>query len=212
MFTSIRYPLLFCYFSKKEPFLNRKKTVILDQKLTTGKVLIADPFLQDGEFTRTVILLTSFEEDNTMGFVLNKPTDVRVHEVFADFPIFNARVYIGGPVDQNLLFFVHSCGDLIPNSIPITKNVSYGGDFEAMKALVEDKKITNKDIRFFLGYSGWDQEQLQQEIHNNSWLISGFKLSYLTTLKPQQMWHKAIKGIKPEYAVFSEFPFTPSLN
>lgn len=184
----------------------------MDQKIKTGKVLIADPFLQDGEFTRTVILLTSFEEDNTMGFVLNKPTDVKVHEVFADFPSFNARVYIGGPVDQNLLFFVHTCGDLIPNSIPITKNVFFGGDFETMKSLVKSKKITNKDIRFFLGYSGWDQEQLEGEILNESWLIGGFKLSYLTTLKPQQMWHKAIKVVKPAYAVYSEFPFTPSLN
>lgn len=184
----------------------------MDQEIKIGKILIADPFLQDGEFTRTIILLTSFEKENTMGFVLNKPTDVKVHEVFADFPDFNSKVYIGGPVDQNLLFFVHTCGDLIPNSVPITNNVFFGGDFETMKSLIETKKITNKQIRFFLGYSGWGKEQLQDEIHNESWLIGGFKLSYLTAPKPSEIWHKAIKAVKPEYGVFSEFPFTPSLN
>jgi putative transcriptional regulator len=189
-----------------------KRTTFLDKEIKTGKILIADPFLQDGEFTRSIILLTSFEKDNTMGFVLNKPTDVKVHEVFADFPDFNSKVFIGGPVDQNLLFFVHICGDLIPNSIPITKNVYFGGDFETMKTLIETKKITNKDIRFFLGYAGWGEEQLKEEIHNEAWLVGGFKLSYLTTLKPNQMWHKAIKSEKPEYGVYSEFPFTPSLN
>lgn len=184
----------------------------MDQVIKAGKILIADPFLQDGEFNRTVILMTNFEEDNTMGFILNKPTDVKVHEVFADFPDFNARVYIGGPVDQNLLFFVHTCGDLIPNSIRITNNVYFGGDFETMKSLVADKKITNRQIRFFLGYSGWGKEQLQEEILNDSWVVGGFKLSYLSTVKPHETWHKAIKATKPEYHVYSEFPFTPSLN
>ncbi len=184
----------------------------MNQEIHTGKILIADPFLQDGEFNRTVILLTSFEENNTMGFVLNKPTDVLVHEVFADFPKFDSKVYIGGPVDQNLLFFVHTCGDLIPNSIPVTSNTYFGGDFDTMKSMIVQKKINPTEIRFFLGYSGWDKEQLQDEIQDDSWLIGGFKPSYLNTLKPEQMWHNTIKIVKPEYTVYSEFPFTPSLN
>jgi len=209
---SIRYPRVICYFSEKSNISKGKRTTILDQEVKTGKILIADPFLQDGEFTRSVILLTSFEDDNTMGFVLNKPTDVKVHEVFADFPDFDSKVYVGGPVDQNLLFFVHTRGDLIPNSVQITNKVYFGGDFETMRTLIETKKISNKQIRFFLGYSGWGKEQLQQEIYDDAWVIAPFKLSYLTTVKPKKVWHKAIKASKPEYTVFSEFPFTPSLN
>ena len=209
---SIRNPHLFCYFSIKREFSDCKRTTILNQEIKTGKILIADPFLQDGEFTRTVILLTNFEENDTMGFVLNKPTDVKVHEICTDFPAFDARVYIGGPVDQNLLFFVHTCGELIPNSIPITNNVYFGGDFETMKSLVATKKINNQDIKFFLGYAGWGKKQLKEEIKNESWLIGGLKRSYLTTLKPHLLWHNAIKAAEPKYTVYSKYPFTPSLN
>lgn len=184
----------------------------MNKKISPGRILIADPFLQDGEFTRSVILLTSYKKDNTMGFMINKPTDVHVHEVFSDFPTFNSRVYIGGPVDQNLLFFVHKMGNKIPNSIPITNNLSFGGEFEVMKKLIQKGEISTKDIRFFLGYSGWGQEQLQNEVKKKSWVVGNFKLSYLFSLRNSLIWPQSIAHNKPEYTVYSKYPFTPSLN
>lgn len=177
-----------------------------------GNILIADPYLQDGEFTRAVILLTNYAPQNTMGFILNQPSKVYVNEVFADFPRFDGLIYIGGPVDTNLIFFVHRLGDLIPNSIPISKGLFFGGDFDVLKDLIQAGKIGKNDIRFYLGYSGWGMEQLQQEIDKGYWFVGKYALKYQFSPNTERVWGQALTKTKPSYKLFAHYSFAPSLN
>lgn len=184
-------------------------------QIRTGRILVADPYLQDPYFSRSVVLLTSYEQgeqEDCMGFILNRPSNVFIHEVFQDFPEFEALIYLGGPVDTNMLFFIHTLGDQIPESKSIGNNLYFGGDFETLKQLITEGKINSKDIRFFLGYSGWGIDQLDDEIISESWIVGKLKRSYLFKVKTRLVWATALKDNKPSLGFYGKYAFTPSLN
>ena len=75
------------------------------------------------------------------------------------------------PVENNTLHFIHTLGQQIPDTKKIEKGIYWGGDFDTVKKLIIEKKISVNDIRFFIGYSGWSKNQLINEINNNNWII-----------------------------------------
>ena len=128
-----------------------------------GKLLIAEPSIIDDSFGRTVVLLTEHNENGSVGFILNKPLEYTINELVPDLKC-NSKVFNGGPVEQDNLYFIHQSPDIIPNSIEITSGIYWGGDFSALKKLINDNKIEPESIRFFLGYSGWSSKQLISEM------------------------------------------------
>ncbi|MFX6724625.1 YqgE/AlgH family protein, partial [Acinetobacter baumannii] len=75
-----------------------------------------------------------------------------------------------GPVETDSVHFLHQRPDLIEGGFAVTKNIYWGGNFEQVKILLQQKLLTQKDIRFYIGYSGWDAEQLEAEIKEKSWI------------------------------------------
>ena len=137
-----------------------------------GKLLIAEPsIIGDVSFNRSIILLTEHNNEGSIGFILNKPLDFELGDLIPDvksnFPIYN-----GGPVQQDNLYFIHKVAELVPESIEISKGLYWSGDFEKVTRLITDEKINQTEIRFFLGYSGWDINQLQSELSSNTWILS----------------------------------------
>ncbi|MDD3635766.1 MAG: YqgE/AlgH family protein [Bacteroidales bacterium] len=133
-----------------------------------GRILIAEPGLMDQYFKRSVILLVEHNEKGTVGFTLNRILDIKLTEMIPDFPDFPALISIGGPVSPNSIHFIHTLGNLVPDTCIIADGIGWGGDFEAIKALIKQKKITPRQIRFFVGYSGWGSNQLEGELKENS--------------------------------------------
>src|SRR5210317_1650213 len=119
---------------------------------TKGKLLIAEPsILNDKEFNRSVIYLTEHNNDGCIGFILNKPTEFLLSDLIPEINC-DFRVFSGGPVEQENLYFIHKLPELIPNSIKIDKNIYWGGDFNSLSDLLHNNQIDKNDIRFFLGY------------------------------------------------------------
>ena len=108
----------------------------------------------------------------TMGLVLNKPLKLLLHEIVTGVKIEeNIPVFCGGPVGAKSLFYIHNIEE-VPQSLKITKNLYLGGDFDwLMENLNAGLGLTGR-VRFFLGYSGWDEGQLTEEINQQSWLVS----------------------------------------
>ena len=136
-----------------------------------GDLLIAEPsILADVSFNRSVILLAEHSIEGSVGFILNKHSDYELSDLIPEientFP-----VYKGGPVEENNLYFIHKVQDLIPNSIEISNGIYWAGDFNEVTKLIMSKKVSEEDIRFFLGYSGWDATQLDDELSGNSWIV-----------------------------------------
>lgn len=182
------------------------------KKPEKGKILISEPFLNDPNFKRTIILLSEHNEDGSVGFILNKPTDLMLNDTLDDFPEFKAPVYFGGPVQLNTLQFIHKAGDIIEGSVEIMPGLFWGGSFEALRDKIDLGIITPNDFRFFIGYSGWAEEQLKEEMKINSWIVADTKIEDIFSDEPDNLWRDILKGMGKKFAILASFPENPSVN
>ncbi|MFP3860195.1 MAG: YqgE/AlgH family protein [Bacteroidales bacterium] len=176
-----------------------------------GRILISEPLLNDSYFKRSVVYLTEYSANGSVGFVLNKPIDLSPNEVVKDFPKFNAPIYVGGPVAKDTIHYLHTVSDLIPNSVHVQGNIYWGGDFEKVKELISEGLITPEQIRFFLGYSGWSPNQLDEEIKNNAWLVSELEASKIMA-PDRDLWEKVLQELGNKYKIWTNCPENPALN
>jgi len=181
-------------------------------KPSKGKVLISEPFLIDYYFRRSVVLLAEHNEDGSFGLIINKPVEMFLHDVVKGFPQFDAPVFLGGPVKTDTLFFLHTKGNLIDNSMEIINGLFWGGDIEHVKEMIVLDQIKPTEIKFFAGYSGWVSKQLEGELSRNSWLVANTKVSDIMQPNTSKMWDKNVKRLGVEYAYWTNFPSDPSLN
>lgn len=180
-----------------------------------GKLLLSEPFSQDPNFKRTVVLLASYNEEGSVGFVLNRPMELRLEQIIDDFQSCDLPVWDGGPVQRDSLFYVHTLGDAIPDSIPIAGNLYWSGNFETVKALIKGKKIDENEIRLFIGYSGWSAQQLENEIQNNSWLVAPATTEVVMNAgkdSDEKLWKDVIKSMGKDYSILANFPENPMWN
>ena len=137
-----------------------------------GHLLVAEPsIIGDVSFNRAVVLLADHSPKGSIGFILNKPLKFTLNELVSgvDKPF---KVFNGGPVEQDNLYFIHKRPDLIENSVEISHGMYWGGNFDTVLKLINNSMLQSEDIRFFLGYSGWDKDQLEEEMDSNSWVVS----------------------------------------
>ena len=183
-----------------------------DVKPTRGKILISEPLLMDYFFKRSVILLAEHNEEGSFGVIINKPVKANFNEVIRDFPEFKTRLFLGGPVQGDSLFFIHTLGEQVEGSYEIIKGVYWGGDIEIIREMISLHQLGPDQIRFFIGYSGWAPKQLDEELQRNSWVVSSIDSQTLLQTNPTQMWKYALKNLGGDYASWINFPDDPTLN
>ena len=181
-------------------------------KAKKGRLLISEPTFTDSTFFKSVILLTHHNEEESIGLILNHPTNINLNEILNEVTASDFPVYIGGPVGKNSIQFIHTLGDLIPGAIKIIDGLYWGGDFEIIVKLMCENKISKDNIRFFAGYSGWGVKQLHQEIQEESWIISKSKIEYCMRYSSKDLWSELIKNQKSKYAIWRNLPKNPHLN
>lgn len=175
--------------------------------------MLAEPFMLDSNFRRSAVLVCEHGvEDGSIGFILNKKLDMFVDELIADFPDFEAPVFFGGPVATDTIHYVHNKGDLLENSRSVTDGVWWGGDFEKLKFLISSGLITQDNIRFFVGYSGWSEGQLEEEMALGSWVIADMHPNYLFKARSEELWGKIMANKGDAYSVISQMPDGMTLN
>jgi putative transcriptional regulator len=183
------------------------------KKILKGKLLISEPaILGDLSFNRSVILLADHNAEGSVGFIMNKPLEYTLHELIPEVNV-SFTVYNGGPVEQDNLYFIHTIPELIPNSIEISKGIYWGGDFETTKTLLNKGEIKKSTIRFFLGYSGWDKDQLKNELNATSWIMLENEYGNAILSKSvSDFWKEKIKELGGDYLIWSNAPENPILN
>ncbi len=177
-----------------------------------GVLLIADPFLKDPNFMRTVVLVTEYKEDGAVGFVLNRQYENTLDELLPEVEGHQLPVYYGGPVQMNTIHFLHSYGDEIPGGVEVTKGVYWGGDFEAVVSLINSGQIDKEKIRFYIGYSGWSTGQLDEEIAEKTWLTADATSDLVFHSQAEEIWKDSLKHLGGEYEMMINFPIDPQLN
>ncbi len=177
-----------------------------------GKFLVSEPFLADPYFKRSVVLLSEHSESGSIGFILNKPTEIKVNDAIKDFPKIDSCLYFGGPVQTDSLQYIHTLGNRIEGSKEVMKGVYWGGNFETLKLMIDTKQVTPDDVRFFVGYSGWQPEQLRTEIKEKSWIIAPGNFMHAFFDNPKRLWADVLRKLGKEFSVLANFPEDPSLN
>jgi len=182
-------------------------------KPAKGKLLISDSSaLIDSVFSRSVLLLAEHNAKGSVGFILNKPLDISVQDVVPEANT-NFRIYSGGPVEQDNLYFIHTIPSLIPNSIEIKDGIFWGGDYEVLFELMKQNKISQKDIRFFLGYSGWEESQLQEEVEEKAWTCIDNQFGdHLLEKTPSKLWKELMIDLGDEFIIWANAPEDPVMN
>tara|TARA_R110000787_G_scaffold86285_12_gene184141 strand:- start:20685 stop:21245 length:561 start_codon:yes stop_codon:yes gene_type:complete len=182
-------------------------------KPAKGLLLVAEPsIIGDISFNRSVVLLAEYNENGSVGFILNKPLEYSLNdfipELDSDIPVYN-----GGPVEQDNLYFIHKIPELIPNSIEISNGIYWGGDFHEIINLLQEGKIKESEIRFFLGYTGWSYNQLDEELEVQSWVVSPNKYeNRILGETNADFWKEKMVEFGGDYLIWSNAPENPSYN
>ena len=182
--------------------------------INSGILLLSDPFLPDVNFERSVVLICSHSEtEGTFGFILNKMLDVTLADLVKDMEILpEVPIFLGGPVEQNTLHFIHSLGNKIEGSLEIAPGIYWGGNFEQMLTFVADREVNNDEIKFFVGYSGWAKDQLDNELKENSWILSSATPGIVFESDEKELWRSVMKHLGGKYRQMSNYPIDPRLN
>lgn len=177
-----------------------------------GTLLIAEPFLKDANFMRTVVFLCDHQEEGSFGFVINKEYEHSLNELMNNVDELNLPVFYGGPVQMDTIHFLHQYPHLIPNSYKIVDGIYWGGNFETAIRLIREGSIETSKIRFYIGYSGWGKEQLNDEMKENSWLTVEATSNLVFHGKTEEIWRDALRHLGGEYEMMANFPIDPQLN
>jgi len=184
-----------------------------DKGISAGQLLLSEPFMFDENFRRTVVLVCEHTTDNgTVGLILNKPINLRLNDVVEDFPPFKGKIFLGGPVGTDTMQFLHSLGNKIENSLKLTDNLYWGGNFEQLKEMMSNGEIAADEIRFFLGYSGWSPGQLEEEMKDNSWIVTGATSHHIFETPFDALWKITMKDMGGIYNTMAGYPENPALN
>ena len=177
-----------------------------------GILLIADPFLKDSNFMRSVILMCRHNEEGSFGFVLNKLYDQTLGDLITEMEGFDIPVYTGGPVQMDTVHYIHQYPDLLPDSQLVSGNIYWGGDFERLKNLIKNEEVDISKIKFFIGYSGWTNGQLEDELSQKSWLTATSNRNIVFDTPLSDIWKAGLRHLGGKYEMMINFPIDPQLN
>ena len=122
------------------------------------------------------------------------------------------NIYQGGPVEQDNLYFVHRIPQLLEDSVEVANGVFWGGNFKQLKKLLNEGALEESDIRFFLGYSGWDKNQLTEELQENSWFVAENDAENIFSKDEEDLWRDKLLQKGGNYKLWATAPNDFNLN
>ena len=183
-----------------------------------GQFLLSEPFLSDPWFGRKSVFLCDHDAVGTVGLVLDNGTGRRLVDVLPDAEAWGIdhEVFLGGPVHDDSLFYLHRLGDLVPDAMPVVPGLWLGGDFDGIREALAGGRAQPDSIRFFVGYSGWSAGQLDDEVQRSSWYVHDVPLEEKVRIamdtEPGDLWRRLLSQKGPGFAQVTGLPTDPSLN
>tara|TARA_B100000768_G_C11284375_1_gene381088 strand:+ start:4465 stop:5040 length:576 start_codon:yes stop_codon:yes gene_type:complete len=177
-----------------------------------GKILLSEPFLTDPYFKRAAILLCEHNDEGSFGFVLNNYLDMSLGQIMKGLPELTTRVSLGGPVNSSNLYYLHTLGSSIIDSKEIANGIYLGGDFEHLKEEISKGNVGHNQVKFFVGYSGWSANQLEEEMAQNSWYVAEAKPEIVMNIKSDNLWAEFLESMGSKYSKMIGLPTDPNLN
>jgi len=177
-----------------------------------GILLIAEPFLKDPNFMRTVVLICDHQTEGSFGFVINRHYEHTLNELMNDMDELKLPVFYGGPVQMDTIHFLHQYPEKIPGGYEIAEGVFWGGDFDVAIQMIRKGEVNLQRIRFYIGYSGWGTGQLNDELKEKSWLTVKANRKIVFHKETEEIWKESLKLLGGDYEMMINFPIDPQLN
>ena len=158
-------------------------------------LLIAQPDMLDPNFSRTVVLVMRPEDGGPLGVILNRPTNVQLRELYPDRTELTARddlVFSGGPVQPDALLFAFRSAVKPPKGLNVTGDIYISGFSEVLDDLLKHPENANEQ-RFFAGYAGWAQGQLEFEIARGGWYTLPLDVDAIFKMNPLTIYDELVK-------------------
>ena len=178
------------------------------QTSLVDKCLIATPTIKDPIFASSLVYMCEHNENGSMGLVVNQETAQVLDDIFqqldiecADEAIRNRPVYIGGPVQLEQGFILHSEPGQWQNSVEISAGVHLTSSLDILHAIANNRGP--EDYLVILGFSGWASGQLESELQQNAWLTSSCNPDLLFHEKPQDKWQVAFDSLGFDMSMLS---------
>ncbi len=157
---------------------------------------MASPNLTDPNFLRSVVYLLDHGDSGSLGFIINRPLDLPLAELWTEAPGGLAEAHIaaeGGPVDKHKGLLLHADPSLDGAQL-MAEGIAVGGELAALR----ERWPTGEDHcgpRLFLGHSGWTAGQLQQEIEEGAWIVRPGRVELLLGPQPSELlWQQLVEG------------------
>ena len=186
-----------------------------DEKYGKGYFLIANPVLPDPNFSRTVVLLCNHDDQGSFGLVINRMAPLNAKEIFEEMGMRKSssdRIFIGGPVSPSQVFYLCRSKTLLPELEHICDDVYLGMSWELLDNLMIRVEEPEKNIRFYLGYSGWGEGQLEGEMTRLSWLTCQAQSEFVFQENEDGIWANAVKSMGKDYEYLIKAPVNPQWN
>jgi putative transcriptional regulator len=188
-----------------------------------GSFLVSEINLKDPNFRRAVILMITHDENGAFGLVVNHPSAFTLGEIvegLEETPAAALPVFIGGPVQQDVLFLLHEPIPGLPESPAAEQAVDGVISEPATQALVDylvnDWSIRSEEerpmIRLFAGYSGWGPGQVEGELQAEAWIVVKATREIIFRPDAAGAWEEAFAGKGPLYRIILQTGFKPSMN
>ena len=199
-------------FQKNSPFLDLSVwSRFRDHVILVGMIerimlgaptfLIAVPQLVDPNFFRSVVLLVEHSDEGSMGIVVNRPIELEIGEFCASQDMsFNGDatqpIFQGGPVQTDRAFILHESGQEGPETETVMGDIRLSYSLESLSMLVEEPP---EHLKVFLGYAGWGEGQLAEEVTTGAWLVAPADVNLIFQSNPDDVWELALHqmGIDP---------------
>ncbi|EPP34306.1 hypothetical protein CP10139811_0239 [Chlamydia ibidis] len=181
--------------------------------LEKGALLVASPDMDQGVYTRSVILLCEHSLNGSFGLILNKTLGLEISEdIFSVEKVSNEnmRFCMGGPLQANQMMLLHSCSEIPEQTLEICPSVYLGGDLTFLQEIASNESGANINLCF--GYSGWQAGQLEREFLDGIWFLAPGKYEYVFSPNPEDLWSLVLKDLGGKYASLSTVPENLLLN
>src|SRR5579862_7021688 len=175
----------------------------MDETSLASTLLLAMPQMQDPNFARSVVLLWRHEREGALGLVINRRTETRVASVVDLDPPpqrdSGLEIWLGGPVEPQRGWVLLGYDPQSPDVIAVTDGMYLSPSVDVLRTVIETDLTPARPCRFFLGYAGWGDGQLESELAASAWLTVDATRHLVFGTAPDVMWETAIRtlGIDP---------------
>ena len=175
-----------------------------------GQFLLAMPSMGDPRFLRSVVYMVAHDNEGAMGFVINRRAEgLSLGDILKDMPetvaktgLVNLPVYVGGPVQNDRGFVLHTSDyekthNTLSQELPIALTQSADVLVDAAHGRGPEK------MRLFLGYAGWGPGQIEGELQDNAWLVCDANIAEIFTSQSDDLYEKCVAAMGIDLALLS---------